>query len=89
MAQIKQFEKGKKYFMRSACDHDCVWTYKVLSRTACTVTLAQVMSNGKTKTDIITCRINKGLSEFCGAESVKPLGSYSMNPILSANNEVK
>jgi hypothetical protein len=43
------------------------------------------MSNGKTKTDIITCRINKGLSEFSGAESVKPLGSYSMCPILSAD----
>ena len=85
MAQIKKFKVGNQYSMRSACNHECVWTYKVLSRTACTVTLAQVMSNGKTKTDIITCRINKRLSEFCGAESVKPLGSYSMCPILSAD----
>jgi hypothetical protein len=85
MAQIKKFKVGNQYSMRSACNHECVWTYKVLARTACTVTLAQVMSNGKTKTDIITCRINKGLSEFSGAESVKPLGSYSMCPILSAD----
>jgi hypothetical protein len=85
MAQIKKFKVGNQYSMRSACNHECVWTYKVLSRTDCTVTLAQVMSNGKTKTDIITCRINKGLSEFSGAESVKPLGSYSMCQILSAD----
>ena len=86
MAQIKKFKVGNLYSMRSACNHECVWTYKVLARTACTVTLAQVMSNGKTKVDTVTCRINKGLSEFCGAESVKPLGSYSMCPILSADN---
>ncbi len=86
MAQIKKFKVGNQYSMRSACNHECVWTYKVLARTACTVMLAQVMSNGKTKVDTITCRINKGLSEFCGAESVKPLGSYSMCPILSADN---
>jgi hypothetical protein len=85
MAEIKKFKVGNQYSMRSACNHECVWTYKVLARTACTVTMAQVMSNGKTKADIITCRINKSLSEFCGAESVKPLGSYSMNPILSAS----
>ena len=85
MAEIKKFKVGNQYSMRSACNHECVWTYKVLARTACTVTLAQVMSNGKTKADIITCRINKGLSEFSGAESVKPLGSYSMCPILSAS----
>lgn len=85
MAQIKKFKVGNQYSMRSVYNYDCVWTYKVLSRTSCTVTLVQVMSNGKTKTDIITCRINKKLSEFCGAESVKPLGSYSMNPILRAD----
>ena len=83
---MKKFEVGKKYSMRSACNHECVWTYKVLARTACTVTLAQVMSNGKKKVETITCRINKGLSEFFGVESVKPLGSYSMCPILSADN---
>ena len=83
MAQIKQFKVGKQYSMRSACDHECVWIYKVLSRTKCTITIA---STGKTKTDIMTCRINKGLSQFCGSESVKPLGSYSMSPILSADN---
>jgi hypothetical protein len=83
---MKKFEVGKNYSMRSACNSECVWTYKVLHRTSCTVMLAQVMSDGKTKKETITCRISKGLSEFRGAESVKPLGSYSMCPILSADN---
>ena len=65
--------------MRSACDHDCIWTYKVVSRTACTVTLKD--EYGKKK----TCRISKNLSEYCKAECVLPLGSFSMNPILRAN----
>ena len=76
---IKQFEVGKSYSMRSACDHDCIWTYKVVKRTACTVILKD--EYGKK----MTCRINRKLTEFSKAECVLPLGSFSMNPILRAN----
>ena len=76
---IKQFKVGKSYSMRSACDHDCIWTYKVVKRTACTVILKD--EYGKK----ITCRINKKQTEFSKAECVLPLGSFSMNPILRAN----
>ena len=75
----KQFKVGKSYSMRSACDYNCVWTYKVVKRTACTVILKD--EYGKK----ITCRINKKLTEFSKAECVLPLGSFSMNPILRAN----
>lgn len=74
---MKQFEIGKEYSMRSICDHECVWTYTVTARTAKTITI----TDGK-KT--IKCRIIAGLSEYCNAESVYPLGKYSMCPILSA-----
>lgn len=74
---MKKFEIGKTYSMRSACDHDCVWSYTVTDRTAQTVTL----SDGK---KIIKCRIVKQLSEYRGAETVRPLGQYSMCPLLSA-----
>ncbi len=77
-ATTKQFKVGKSYSMRSACNYECVWTYKVLKRTACTVTLKD--DNGKTT----TCRISKGLTAWCNAECVKPLGTYSMSPILKA-----
>ena len=38
---IQKFEVGKRYEMRSACDHDCVWRFKVISRTAMTVQLQE------------------------------------------------
>lgn len=74
---MKQFEVGKEYNVRSICNHDCIWTYKVIKRTAKTVTL----DNGE---EIKTCRINKEASEYCGCECVYPEGRYSMCPILSA-----
>lgn len=74
----KQFKVGQKYSMRSACDHECIWTYTVISRTTSMVTLKDDRGN------VIRCRISKKLSEFCGCECVKPLGSYSMAPILRA-----
>ena len=76
---IKRFEVGKTYSMRSTCDYECVWTYKVTARTACTITL---MGRGGE----IKCRINKQLTEWSNVESVLPLGKYSMSPILRADN---
>ena len=74
---MKKFEIGKTYYMRSACDHDCVWSYTITARTASTVTI----TDGKmTK----TCRINKGASSCYGAEAIYPLGRYSMAPCLTA-----
>ena len=75
---MKKFEIGKTYSVRSICNHDCVWTYKVVDRTACTVTLKD--DGGNTA----KFRISKKTSEYRGAESVYPLGNYSMCPILSA-----
>lgn len=75
---MKKFEVGKEYKMTSACDHNCVWTYKVVARTACTITLED--EKGKTK----KCRINKTISEMDNREAVYPLGRYSMAPILRA-----
>jgi hypothetical protein len=75
---IKQFEIGKQYSMRSACDYDCVWTYTVINRTACTITLKS------TRGEQITCRINKKITAWSNAETVLPLGNYSMAPMLKA-----
>ena len=76
--KMMQFEIGKTYSMNSACDHECVWSYKVTARTAQMITL--VDDFGK----VIKCRINKQLSEGSNRESVFPLGRYSMAPILRA-----
>lgn len=74
---MKQFEVGKRYSMTSVCDHNCVWTYTVIKRTVSTITI----TDGK---ETKTCRIVKDLSKYRGAETVRPLGSYSMCPLLSA-----
>ena len=74
---MRKFEIGKQYSMRSICDHECVWTYTVTARTESTITI----TDGKqTK----TCRIVKDLSQYRNAETVRPLGKYSMCPLLSA-----
>lgn len=71
---IKSFEAGKAYFCRSACDHNCTWTFTVASRTAKTIKTAC----GK------TLRIHAKLTDYNKAETVFPLGNYSMAPILTA-----
>jgi hypothetical protein len=64
------FQAGKTYTTRSACDHNCVISLTVASRTAKSI---------KT-TDGKTLRV----AEYNGAEFVKPWGSYSMAPIVRA-----
>lgn len=75
---MTKFEEGKRYEMRSACDHECVWSYTVKARTEATITL--VDDFGK----VVKCRINKQTSGYFNREAVRPLGSYSMAPILLA-----
>lgn len=74
---MKKFEVGKVYSMSSVCDHECIWRYQVIKRTACTVTI----TDGERAS---TCRINKQVSAWNGVESIFPLGRYSMAPILRA-----
>ena len=82
MTQIKKFEVGKRYGMNSAYDQNCWWYYTVIARTKCTITLA------RDRGEVSTCRINKRDTEFFKAEAVRPLGTYSMCPILTAEKEV-
>ena len=74
---MNKFEIGREYSCRSVCNHDCVWTYTVVARTAKTITVTDGEAVRK-------LRIIKDLSEYRGAESVYPEGKYSMCPILSA-----
>ena len=68
------FKAGSTYSTRSVCDHNCIFSIEVVSRTAKTLRTA----DGK------TLRI----SIYDGVEQVKPCGSYSMAPIISADKEV-
>lgn len=87
--ETKVFEVGKRYQMHSACDSDCVWTYEVISRTKCMVELVQVNNGGERIGVPARFRINQQMTERRHAEAISPLGSYSMSPVLSADNIVK
>jgi len=71
-----KFKTGKTYWMRSIGDFNCIWNVKVIKRTAKTV-LIKVDGERENK----TCRIRI----YENIEKISPLGTYSMNPVLSAN----
>lgn len=75
---MKKFEIGKTYSMRSICDHNCIWEYTVIARTEKTITIMDEDEK------IQKCRINKSATEYLKAETIYPLGHYSMCPSLTA-----
>lgn len=72
----KTFEIGQTYSTRSACDYDCVFSFKVVSRTEKTVTI-ESGSRG-----IVRRKVRIGDD---GVERLDPHGRYSMSPVLSAD----
>jgi len=76
--EVSRFEIGRFYSCRSVCDHDCVWTYRILSRTDKTVTLAEARP-GK---DVQEKRFK--IKVLDNTEIVWPEGRYSMAPMLRA-----
>lgn len=74
MSQI--FEVGKSYSCRSICDYDCIYTFRVLKRSAKTVTVDYHGEQTRRKVWVTD-----------GVEKIAPHGSYSMSPVLSANKE--
>jgi hypothetical protein len=69
---MKTFEAGKSYYTRSLGDHNCIIRVAVASRTAKTIKTV----DGK----------SFRVSFYNDAEFVRPWGSYSMCPIVSAEN---
>ena len=78
-----QFKVNSKNQMRSPCDHNCKWVYKVLKRTLSTVTFED--EDGSVK----TFRISKKASAWDDCETIYPLGKYSMCPLLRACNNAE
>lgn len=75
MSEIKMFETGKTYTTRSACDHNCIFSIKVVSRTAKTIKTVDKFGEPRTYR----------VSVSGGVERVS-MGSYSMAPGFSAAN---
>lgn len=76
--KLTQFEAGKTYFTRSVCDNDCIIKVGVISRTV--KTIKTTGRDGQPQTLRVTV--------WNCVETVKPWGSYSMAPIVSADRMV-
>jgi hypothetical protein len=71
-----KFEVGKTYQTRSICDHDCIYSFKVLSRTA---KFLMIEEHGET--------YRRGVYLYDGVEHCKPHGTYSMCAVISADRQ--
>ena len=73
-----QFQVGRTYATRSICDHDCIFSFVILGRTAKSIT-----------TNIHGKVVRRGLSVWEGNEQFSPYGRYSMSPIVGADDLVR
>lgn len=73
-----QFQVGQTYRCASPCDHNCTWTFTVVSRTAQSVVFRD--EYGKV--------FRKKVTVYGGAETCQPLGRFSFSPVLTAEKLV-
>lgn len=74
---MKKFEVGKEYFSRSICNHDCIFSIKVIKRTEKTVTYEYMNETRRSK-----IRVDDS------GEYIQP-DRYSMAPTFRAEREVQ
>lgn len=72
-----KFQIGTTYSTRSACDHDCIFSFTVISRTEKTVTIESRHNK------VVRRKVRVGAD---GVERIDPHGRYSMSPVLSADD---
>ena len=73
---IKKFKTNQHYATSSVCDHNCIFKFKVVRRTAKTIWVDGMYGVQSRRVYV-----------YDGAESIKPFGTYSMAPILTANDK--
>ena len=77
------FLVGESYATPSVCDHNCIFEFKVLRRTAKSVWVCPVR-NGKLFEDEV---VRRAVVMWGNVESIWPQGRYSMAPILRADEK--
>ena len=81
---MKRFEVGKRYWAFSPCDMSCTWEYEVIKRTEKMITLKPIEPEWMREENREKVRRVKVLTDNSDEEWARPLGSYSMCPILRA-----
>lgn len=74
---MNKFEVGKEYFSRSICNHDCIFSIKVIKRTEKTVTYEYMDETRRSKIHVDD-----------SGEYIQP-DRYSMAPIFRAEREIQ
>lgn len=75
IATATKFEVGNTYSTRSICDYECVFSYRVVSRTDRTITIENRHGHISRR----GVKADADGNEFC-----YPQGRYSMAPVISA-----
>jgi len=70
------FEVGKTYTDRSIGDHNCIFSFTVVRRTAKFITLDEVQGDKNKRV---------GVQVWEGVETAKPFGTYSMCAVIRAD----
>jgi hypothetical protein len=78
-----EFQVGQTYRCRSICDHNCIWDYTVVARTAKTVVLLEAEHPARRRSSF-RCKIKV----YEGVETVSPQGRFSFAPVLTAEKLV-
>lgn len=74
---MKRFEVGKRYSAFSPCDMNCTWEFEVVKRTEKMITISP--------TDNLEMFRRVKVHQDDRGEWATPLGSYSMCPVLRAD----
>ena len=74
---VRAFQVGKTYTTRSMADYECIFSFTILSRTSQFVT-----------TEVHGRKVNRKVTVRDDVEQFKPLGNYSMAPIIKADKSV-
>ena len=85
---MKKFQVGKRYWMFSPCDQSCTWEYEVIKRTEKMITLKPIEPEWMREENREKVRRVKILTDNSDEEWARPLGSYSMCPILRAGRTI-
>jgi hypothetical protein len=88
MSTPTEFEVGQIYACRSIGDWNCIWTFKVVARTAKFVTLDDSQDPGILRSlgiDRGDGTVRVGVSRYQGVERCSPIGRYSFSPTLTAD----
>ena len=88
---IVKFKVGETYSVRSIGDHNAVWYYRIVKRTAKSVWLKEGRSpqwlDSLTTEQRSHDMKRKKIDVFQGVETCRPEGSYSFAPILKADSK--